>query len=295
MRVNYLTASPLAKGLFERVIGESGANFGRPILLADEEKEGISVAEKMGAPNVAALRAKSADDLMKVQGAFRPNVDGWFLPDSVASIFAHGKQSDVPVLIGYNHDEGRTLAPWPPSANAQTFIEQSRKRFGDFSDEFLKLYPASNDAQAADSHYDSFRDQAMGWEMRTWARRQTRTGKSAAYLYFFTHVPPGPNADRYRAYHAGEIAYVFGNLNPPRPWQDADRKLSDEMSSYWANFAATGNPNGKGLPKWPSYNAKSDASMVFGDDTAVQHDVNKTALDFFDRFFASEKASAGTR
>jgi len=293
--VNYLMASPLDKGLFQRVIGESGANFGRAVLLADAEKEGVSAAAKVNASSVADLRARSADEIMKVQGAFRPNVDGWFLPDSVASIFAHGKQSDVPLLAGYNHDEGRTLAPWPANANAQTFIEQSRKRFGDFSDEFLKLYPAANDAQAADSHYDSFRDQSMGWEMRTWVRREIKTGKAPAYLYFFTRVLPGPNADRYRAYHAGEIAYVFGNLNPNRPWQDADRKLSDAMSSYWANFAATGNPNGKGLPKWPAYNAKNDPSIVFGDSISVERDVNKSALDFFDRFFTSEKASSGTR
>lgn len=293
--VNYLMASPLAKGLFQRVIGESGANFGRATLLADAEKEGAGVVSKAGAANVAALRAKSADEVMKIQGAFRPNVDGWFLPDSVAAIFAQGKQSDVPLLEGYNHDEGRTLAPWPASANAQTFLDQARQRYGDFSAEFLKLYPASNDAQAADSHYDSFRDASMGWEMRTWARRQTKSGKSPAYLYFFTRVPPGPNADKYRAYHAAEIAYAFGNLNPPRPWEDTDKKLADAMSSYWANFAASGNPNGKGLPKWPAYNAKTDPSMVFGDQIAVQRDVNKVALDFFDRFNASERASAGTR
>jgi para-nitrobenzyl esterase len=293
--VNYLMASPLAKGLFQRVIGESGANFGRPVLLADQEKEGVNAAAKAGAANVAALRSKSADDVMKIPGSFRPNVDGWFLPDSVASIFAQGKQSDVPLLEGYNHDEGRTLAPLPAGANAQTFIDQSRKLFGDFSNEFLKIYPASNDAQAADSYYDSFRDHAMGWEMRTWARRQTKSGKSPAYLYFFTRVPPGPHADSYRAYHAAEIAYVFGNLNANRPWQDTDRKLSDAMSSYWVNFATTGNPNGKGLPKWPAYNAKSDPSIVFGDQIAVQHDVNKAGLDFLDRFFAAEKASGGTR
>jgi para-nitrobenzyl esterase len=106
-------------------------------------------------------------------------------------------------------------------------------------------------------------------------------------LYFFTRVPPGPDSERYRSYHAAEIQYVFGNLRPARPWEDADRKLSDAMSSYWVNFAATGNPNGKGLPKWPGYDAKADPSMEFGDQVAVRHEVNKAALDFFDRAAAS--------
>ena len=100
-------------------------------------------------------------------------------------------------------------------------------------------------------------------------------------------VPPGPTAARLKAYHAAEIAYAFGNLNPPRPWEDADRQLSDAMSSYWANFAATGDPNGKGLPKWPAYAASDDSSIVFGDKIEVQRGVNKAGLDFFDRVNAA--------
>ncbi len=292
--VNFLMASPLAKGLFQRVIGESGANFGRHSTLAEAEKEGAAVATRIGAPSIAAMRAKSADDLQKVQGAFRATVDGWFLPQDVATIFAQGKQSDVPVIAGYNHDESRTLQPWPANANLKTFLDQTHRRYGSFAGEFLKLYPAASDAEAADAHYTSTRDQGMGWEMRTWVREQTKSGKSPAYLYFFTRIPPGPNAERYRAYHAAEIQYVFGNLNAKRPWEDADRKVSDAMSSYWVNFATTGNPNGKGLLKWPTYDAKSDPSMVFGDTIQVQHDVNKAGLDFFDRFFGSENASRTT-
>ena len=284
--VNFLMASPLAKGLFHRVIGESGANFGRKVTLAESEQNG----SRLGA--LAALRAKSADESLKIEGAFRPNVDGWFLPEDVASIFAHGKQSDVPVIAGYNHDEARTLAPWPANATAKTFLDQVQKRFGEKAAEFLKLYPAGSDEQAAEAHYNSTRDQGMGWEMRTWVRAQTKSGKAPAYLYVFTRVPPGPNSDRYRSYHAAEIQYVFGNLRPARPWEDADRKLSDAMSSYWVNFAATGNPNGKGLLKWPGYDAKSDPSLEFGDQVAVRHEVNKAALDFFDRSLPPRPAAS---
>ncbi len=285
--VNFLVASPLARGLFHRAIGESGANFGRRSPPAEMEQ----IGSRLG--TLAALRAKPAADLLKVDAAVRPGVDGWFLPEDVTSAFEHSKQIDVPVIAGYNHDEARTLAPWPANATSKTFLDQVHKRYGDFADEFLKLYPAGSDAQAADSHYDSSRDQGMGWQMRTWVRAQAQHGKSRAYLYYFTRVPPIPNSDRYRAYHAAEIQYVFGNFRAGRQWEDTDHKLSDAMSSYWVNFATTGNPNGKGLPKWPSYDAKSDPSMEFGDQVVVRRDVNKTALDFFDRFFASESAKQG--
>jgi para-nitrobenzyl esterase len=281
--VNYLMASPLAKGLFQRVIGESGANFGRGIKLADMEQNGARLG------TLSDLRAKSAEDVLKIEGAFRPGVDGWFLPESVSDIFAHGKQSDVPVIAGYNADESRTLAPWPATGTAKSFLDQTHKRFGNMSEEFLKLYPVDSDEQAAEAHYNSTRDQGMAWQMRTWVRNQGKSGKAPAYLYNFTRIPPGPTADKYRAYHAAEIQYVFANLRPGHPWEDADRKLADAMSSYWTNFAATGNPNGKGLEKWPAYEAKSDPAMIFGDQVVVRHEVNKAALDFFDRFFASQQ------
>jgi para-nitrobenzyl esterase len=293
--VNYLQASPLAKGLFHRVIGESGANFGRNGSLAEAEQHGVKFAAQIGAASLIALRRKSAEDLLKAGGTFRANVDGYFLPEQVDMIFARHNQSEVPVIAGYNHDEGTTLSPWPANATLQTLLDQAHQRYGKFSEEFLKLYPASTSEQAASAHYDSFRDAGMGWQMRTWVREQAKSRKSPAYLYFFTRVPPGLGADKNRAYHAAEIAYVFGNLNNRRPWEDADRQLSAAMSSYWANFAATGNPNGKGLPKWPAYTAAKDESIIFGDTITVQPNVNKTTLDFFDRFTEAQKAQRASQ
>jgi para-nitrobenzyl esterase len=285
--VNYLQASQLAHGLFHRVIGESGANFNRSLTREEAEQNGVKFGEKIGATSLAALRAKPAAELLKAGGSFRPNVDGYFLAQDVETIFAMHKQSDVPVIAGYNRDEGTTLSPVPNNLTAQSFADQAKQRYGKFADEYLKLYPAATQEQAMRAHYDSFRDAGMGWQMRTWVRTQNKSGKAPAYLYFFTRVPPG--ADKLGAYHASEIAYVFGNLGTRRAWEDADRKLSDVMSSYWANFAATGDPNGKGLPKWPAYSASSDESMIFGDTIKVQPNVNKITLDFFDRFTESQK------
>src|SRR5581483_1076027 len=213
----------------------------------------------------------------------------WSVPQEVSAIFAEGKQSDVPVIAGYNADEMRTLSPLPEGANAKSYLELVHGRYGKLADELLKLYPAGSDAEAADSYYAAARDQGMGWQMRTWARMQTKYGKAPAYLYYFSRIPPGPTAQKYRAYHAAEIQYVFGNLRANRPWEDVDRKLSETMSSYWVNFAATGDPNGKGLPKWPVYDARGDMSMEFGDSIGARGGINKAGIDLFERFHAAMK------
>jgi para-nitrobenzyl esterase len=289
--VNYLMATPLARGLFQRVIGESGGAFGMMKKLAEVEESGKKFAASQHADSIAALRAKPAEELLKASSAasFPPNVDGWMLPEDVYTIFSKGKQIDVPLIAGSNADEGKSLAPWPTTGKAASFVEQSRSRFSDKTDEFLKLYPAGSDEEAMASHYASFRDFSFGWQMRTWVRMQAKTGKSKAFLYYFDRVPPGPDSGRYGAFHASEIAYVFENLLPPRPWEDVDRKLSEAVSSYWVNFAATGDPNGKGLAKWPPYKESRDVALDLGDKIGPLPALHKAALDFLDTYFAAQR------
>jgi len=212
-------------------------------------------------------------------------VDGWMLPADVYTIFARGRQNDVPLIAGSNADEATALSPWPAGGTAASFASQARQRFGDQADRFLKLYPAGSDQEAKAAHYASFRDFVFGWQMRTWVRMSARSGKSKPYLYYFTRVPPGPASARLGAYHAAEIAYVFHNLLGARPWEDVDRKLSDLMSSYWVNFAAAGDPNGKGLPKWPVYREKSDVALELGDEVKTGQAPHKAELDFLDVYF----------
>jgi para-nitrobenzyl esterase len=133
------------------------------------------------------------------------------------------------------------------------------------------------------------RDQTFGWEMRTWARAQTATGKSKVYLYFFSHVPPIANHDRVGAQHGAEIPYALnwpsGKYSGSVAWQDMDRKLAEQVSSYWTHFAATGDPNTNELPAWPPYRMRDDLLLEFGDRVAVAPVPHKSALDFFDRYF----------
>jgi len=292
--VNFLTASPLAKGLFQRAIGESGAEFAPVSKLSEAEEAGVKFAQKAGATTLAALRAMPAADLQKAGGYAGPDVDGYFLPEEVSAIFAKGKQNDVPTLIGSNEDEGTLFTP--PTATAQSFKEQSQKRYGADTDNFLNLYPFTSDADAHAAQAASIRDYTFGWEMRTWARMQTKTGKSKVYLYFFSHVPPGPNAARLGAQHGAEIAYVFdwpNEKSAPPTWQPYDHELAKTVSSYWFNFAATGDPNGKGLPKWPAFRAQEDSVMGFGDNIALQPLPHKEALNFLDGYFEHLRQTGG--
>jgi len=302
--VNVLMASPLAKGLFQRAIGESGGSFSPMKTLAEAEKEGEKLAAS-GAPAPTAdaktedkpsaqailktLRGKPAEELLKASDAetVRAIVDGWVLPQDIATIFAQGKQNDVPLIVGYNADEGTTLAPQGARLNAAMFTAGVYQRYGAQADSLLKIYPAASDEQAVSSFYSAYRDQAFGWEMRTWARMTTKTGHQPAYLYDFSRRPPGPQSTRLRAFHASEIAYVFGTFVWPFPWEDTDKKLSDAMTSYWVNFAASGNPNDGSLTKWPVYDAKDDQALEFGDQIAVHSELNKAGLDFFDSYYQS--------
>jgi len=284
--INTLTATPLAKGLFQRAIGESGAFFASLPTLADAEKVGERIAKQQNATSIADLRAKPAADLMKINGELaRPNVDGWMLPDQVFAIFAAGKQNDVPTLIGSNADEGTAFTP--ASVKAENFKRTAENRFKDQAAAYLKLYPAGSDEQAHDSQAQSMRDQTFGWEMRTWARMQTKSGKGKVYIYYFSRVPPGPFGAKLGAYHASEISYAFNNVNSTA---DADLKLGDTMSSYWVNFATGGDPNGKNVPKWPAYTVKSDLAMGLGERVAPTEVPHKDALDFLDTWFAKQRA-----
>jgi para-nitrobenzyl esterase len=309
--VNALMASPLARGLFQRAIGESGGSFGPMKSLDDAEKEGAKLGrllapdsapqksdslQKSGAAAGPAnldvlkeLRAMSAQNLLKAgeTETVRPIVDGYVLPEDIATTFSQGRQNAVPLIVGYNADEGTTLAPQAMNLKAIVFTTGVHQRYGAQADQMLKIYPAATDAEAIQSFYAAFRDQSFGWEMRTWARISSKTGHQPAYLYYFSHRPPGPQSERLRAFHASEIAYVFGTFVWPFPWEDADKKLSDAIISYWVNFATTGNPNGGSLPKWPAYNTGDDQALEFGDQIAVRANINKAGLDFFDGYYQS--------
>jgi len=287
-----LMTVPQAKGLFERAIGESSAwstaTIARLNTLSEAEQAGVKFAEGLGANSLAELRAKPADVVLKAGRGVGPVVDGWLIPEDPGKVFAEGKQIEVPVLTGSNRDE--SFGGNPPSA--EEFIEQARKRFGDLADAYLKLYPATSDEQARESAFYSGRDE-MAFVMRNWARLASKPGKTKSYVYYFTEQPPrlanarGPFAPTVHgsATHVSEILYVFNHLDGSRTWTDADRDVADRMSSYWVNFAANGDPNAKGLAKWPVYDGKEKTAMVFGNPPEGAQAVSEEKLAFFQSYF----------
>ncbi len=306
MLVSAMVASPQGKGLFARAMGQSGAwmgvSIGKMTTHAQAEENGQKMMQTLGASSIAELRAKPADELLKnARGGFAIIVDGWMVPEDLSIIYENHKQNDVDVLVGSNHDEG-TFFSRPGSGNAEQFSGTAKRRFSDMADAYLKLYPASSDTEAGASQLAAFRDE-FGWQMREWAQLQSERGKAKAYLYYFTHVPPSaPGQPSRGATHTADLAYMFDNQPPNVMWTDVDKKLADTMSSYWVNFAATGNPNGKGLPEWPAYSEKKGAkNIVLGDTVMVGQGIDPAMLAFYDSYYAKLRsglnppASTGSR
>jgi para-nitrobenzyl esterase len=280
MSVNCLVASPLGKGLFNKAIAESGASFARPYPSRQEaEENGTKVMQALGASSLAELRAKPADEILKNgQGLRGPITDGYVLPESVSSIFAARRQNPVALLTGWNEDEGLLSGP---IKNAADFRQQVEQRYGDQAAEFLKLYPASNDAEANQSQLNLARDQIFGMPNYTWANVQSEQGQPT-YVYRFTRkVPATGEYVKYGAFHTGEVPYAYDNLAfVNRPWEPVDRQLASTMSTYWVNFVKTGNPNGPSLPQWPLYSTSGKEIMVFGKTAQATRMSDSAALDF---------------
>jgi para-nitrobenzyl esterase len=284
-----LVGSPKAKGLFGRAISESGAWMGlsmNPMTpLKQAEDSGTRVQQVLAASSLADLRTKSAEDLQAKGRGSGMMIDGWVIPEDLSLTFAQGKQNKVDILIGSNKDEGTFFQGRGPAASPEQAVAQAKQRWADLADQYLKLYPANTAEEAAASSLMRFRDE-LGWHQRTYAKLQEKTGKKV-YIYYFTHEPPSaPGQPSRGATHGAEATYVFNT--PGRLWTDADKSLGDQLSSYWTNFAATGDPNGKGLPKWSPYHAKdNNQPMILGEKVDIQPDADRIAL--YDALYAKQK------
>ena len=280
LSVSALMASPLSQGKFEKAIGESGGEFGtfEPKPLALQEQADVKFAQgAFGTSKLADLRKIPAEELLKKtldhnrethsNTGFGPDVDGWFLPESVPRIYAEGKQAHVPLMAGWTADEQRgSVILAKPQPTMESFRTRAQAEFGPEAAEFLKLYPASTDEEALRSAGDLADDRFISYSTWRWLEAQVQTGNATVYRYRFDLGSPG---DKHHlaavgAFHSDDIDYVFGTLDSREgaKWRPEDRQLSNEMGEYFINFARTGNPNGDGLPNWPTYNAADNWQVM---------------------------------
>jgi para-nitrobenzyl esterase len=227
---------------------------------------------KVGAASLAELRAAPAETILAAAPGlgYRPIVDGWFLPRTPAQIFAAGEQSDVPLMAGWNKDEGFNFTLLHDDGAARPYAEIVREIFGAHAEAALRRYPDGSPA------LDKTSAKALGGDLTiihptwAWIEAQKQNGRAPLFRFRFDHAPLPPqgwfgerDSREAGAFHAGEILYVFDNLDA-FPWEidDADRALAKTASSYWLNFIKTGDPNGPGLPRWPSFRSEAAPVMM---------------------------------
>ncbi|ATY31050.1 carboxylesterase/lipase family protein [Sphingomonas psychrotolerans] len=281
MSVALLQMSPMARGLFHRAVGMSGSPFGgmmAPAPLARAEAQGMALQKELGAASLADLRAIAGDRLVAAATRRDPIVlDGRIVTGRAEEVFAQRRQNDVPILIGYTHDE--SFGPLGPASDRAALAQAVRTRFGERADAILRAYADAPPARAAT---DIGRDASVGLQMAEWAGHQRTYGTQPAYAYLFTRRQPYAPGVTFSdhdpatvgAYHTGDVPYWLrtrDSLNlfrTTRNWEPGDRSLEGVMSGALLAFAHTGVPRGPG-GVWPAFDPAAPRLMWLAPESRV--------------------------
>lgn len=321
MSVCYMASTPLARGLFQRAIGQSGGCFGKHTSLTDSavvssdaaisEQElggsghdiGMQLASALGVPGKGAaalqqLRAVPAEIILmdiKAAGVFAPwrsiFIDGYVFPDQIRVLHEQKQANPVDVIVGSTTDEGTTLWMQLQEVSMDAWESGIAETTGSHADRFIELYREDARRSTKTATQLVMSDRVFAWEMRTWARLSEAADRTNTYLYVFEHAPPVEEFGRtLGAYHAAEIAYVFGNGNSL--WNAEDQQVSLLTHAYWVNFAKTGDPNGANLPIWPAYNQQNETALIINSTPQQVVDYRGNKLDAHEDYmkFTGKKA-----
>ena len=281
--VSALCTSPLSKGLFRRVILESSTTASvhppHSFRTLDEALEtGKATKEKLGCSTVAELRALSAEQLVdEAQVHHHMTVDGYALTETPYESYQKGVHNEEAILHGYNEEESAAFIMFD-RANMKNYEQKIRAYFGEYSDDLLKLYPASTDEEA-DLYWAEIYGAVFFDYPHYCLNRLAAQNDIPVYEYLFAK-----KNGRIGNWHSGEEVYCYGNIPDDSTLYDSrDRELSAQMLGYWKSFSENGDPNAGGLPEWKE-NRGSDSVMYFGDTTEMMSEREHALFEILDKF-----------
>lgn len=285
-----LAGSPKQGGRVKRVINQSNLNWiGRDLNSIDEaEKLGVAFLESKGiAPDISVeeLRRLPAEAFYSGKLGPMDMAIGAMVADGVNLKYKEMYKNinefacDCDYISGGNFGESNMQKTFSLGASVPVTEEEyytlAKGQLGDLYEkyDFEKNFPCTpENADRMSRWYAALGLTSFGGEIINrffGAYRKEKGMKGKTWSYLFSHVAPcrpeekgtARDSEKLLAWHSSELWYTFASLrksedgsnNIPqaRPWSDYDVRLSDQMSSYWANFMKTGDPNGDGLPCWP--------------------------------------------
>lgn len=294
--------SSLARGLFQRAIAQSGGyGLAGPAPRLREADYGFPSAEAHGnaaAPDIEQLRLLSAEEVLeKLPSAptlsargwlYGPVVDGHVFADNLAGA---RNQPHVPLILGYNSDEGFFWANDAPNTVSE-YVDLVRALFpSEIASEVLARYPARDDGEVRPTVLRMFGTYRIVTGIV--AAGRASSARNTVYMYRFSRMAPVSRSRWSGAAHTAEIPYVFDHTDDRTEFEDSDRTIAAAMAGAWVQFAKTGDPNGEGLPRWPPYRVPAYEWLEYGDEVGVRANSGSPEVDFFAKIFESMRAKDG--
>jgi para-nitrobenzyl esterase len=302
--LDVLQSSPLARGLYAKVAALSGGYQG-PFAShlqtrAQMEAKGVSLQQAMKAKSIDEMRTFPADQLTTIAAANKitfggMNVDGYVVPAQPADMAAAGQQNDVPLLLSSVGNDNETKTAVTVARTLADYRKAAGDLYGADAEQFLKLFPAKNDAEAARQANAVAHISGRSSVMRNWAKNAAAHGKSPIWLVQYDHAHPYPpgvvitdmDIKTAGSYHNSDLPFWYGTLDSlnlfrrTRDWTPYDYKLSNQMQDVVVAFAKTGNP-ATAEAKIPRYDPKREQRLVFGDTGLTVESLNPKQVDFIE-------------